>query len=410
MSTYLPTGKFCDRRRGVVAIQVGVMMVVLIGFAAMTVDVGTLYNTRADLQRTADAAALAGASAYTTDEMMSVRMETGGSGALGFVNDLILSRSTEYASLNPTFLASSTKTKVATSDITAGYLKLDSASEALHTNPQPWEFNAVHVMVRREADGLNGSIPLFFAPIFGKLVGESTASAVAVFDDRVSGFTPGDPGSANLLPFAVQEDIYDDQRQFTGGDQWAYDTTSQALPKNRVSDGPDDVREVKLYPWPLSGGGADGSGNFGFLNVGTENQGASAEANQILYGITPAEIEAEIGTPEPIFFDESGGDITYDISGSPGLTASHEAAVAQLMGQIVGFFIYSTFENPGANNVYTITGIRFGRVMHIDLKGNAAKPDYGFFIQPVSYDGGGLIIDPDAPSSNGQMGRLVLAR
>ena len=410
MSTYLRTGQFCSRRRGVVAIQVGVMMVVLIGFAAMTVDVGTLYNTRGDLQRTADAAALAGASAYTTDEMMSVRMETGGSEALTFVNNLILSRSTEYASMNPTFLASSTKTKVATSDINSGYLKLASASETMHTNPQPWEFNAVHVMVRREEGGLNGSVPLFFAPIFGKLVGESSASAVAVFDDRVTGFTPGTPGAANLLPFGIQQDIYDEQRTTTGGDQWAYDDTSLAAPNERVSNAPDSIREVKLYPWPLSGDGSDGSGNFGFLNVGTENQGASAEANQILYGITGAEINAEIGTPEPTFYGESGESVTYEITGSPGLTASHEAAISQLIGKVVGFFIYSTYTDPGANDIYTITGIRFGRVMHIDLKGNQSKPDYGFFIQPVSYSGGGLKIDPDAPSSNGQMGRLVLAR
>ena len=37
------------------------MLVVLIGFASLTIDVGYLYNVRAELQNTADAAALAGA-------------------------------------------------------------------------------------------------------------------------------------------------------------------------------------------------------------------------------------------------------------------------------------------------------------------------------------------------------------
>ena len=41
------------------------------GFASLTIDVGLLYNAKADLQRTADAAALAGASAYLTDAALA---------------------------------------------------------------------------------------------------------------------------------------------------------------------------------------------------------------------------------------------------------------------------------------------------------------------------------------------------
>ena len=58
-------GATCGRRRprrtrrGAVAAQVAVSLVVLLGFTALTVDVGHLYNARAELQRTADAAALA---------------------------------------------------------------------------------------------------------------------------------------------------------------------------------------------------------------------------------------------------------------------------------------------------------------------------------------------------------------
>ena len=48
-----------SRRRGVVAVLVAVILVTLLGFAALTVDVGAMYNARAELQRSADAAALA---------------------------------------------------------------------------------------------------------------------------------------------------------------------------------------------------------------------------------------------------------------------------------------------------------------------------------------------------------------
>ncbi|MHC4697259.1 MAG: pilus assembly protein TadG-related protein [Planctomycetota bacterium] len=46
-------------RRGVVLAFTLVTMTVLLGFAAMTIDVGMMYSIRAELQRTADAAALA---------------------------------------------------------------------------------------------------------------------------------------------------------------------------------------------------------------------------------------------------------------------------------------------------------------------------------------------------------------
>ena len=56
------------RRRGVVVVQVAVLLTVLLGFVALTVDVGLMYNTKAELQAAADAAALAGAAAPYNDD------------------------------------------------------------------------------------------------------------------------------------------------------------------------------------------------------------------------------------------------------------------------------------------------------------------------------------------------------
>lgn len=49
------------RQRGVVMIVLGVMLVVLIGFAGLAIDLGRTYLVRTELQNAADAAALAGA-------------------------------------------------------------------------------------------------------------------------------------------------------------------------------------------------------------------------------------------------------------------------------------------------------------------------------------------------------------
>ena len=50
-----------ETRRGVVLMVVVVSIVVLLGFAALVIDVGIMYNARADLQHAADATALAAA-------------------------------------------------------------------------------------------------------------------------------------------------------------------------------------------------------------------------------------------------------------------------------------------------------------------------------------------------------------
>ena len=47
------------RKRAIAVVVVVVLLPVLLGFAALTVDVGMIYNVRADLQRAADAGAMA---------------------------------------------------------------------------------------------------------------------------------------------------------------------------------------------------------------------------------------------------------------------------------------------------------------------------------------------------------------
>ncbi len=263
--TRTPSAK--RRRRAVVAVQVGVTLLVLIGMAALTIDVGQLYAARAELQRAADSATLAGASSYTTDLMMTVRQETGGSGALAGVKDLAISRVHQYSNLNMTL---GSPTIVESADIKTGWINLNSASEVIHDNPAPRDFNAVYVMARRmegEGEDSNGAVPLFFAPIFGRFMAESSASAVAVFDDRVSGFNTAAPNAANVLPFTVHRDAFY-QDVASGGDSYGYDDATGAV----VAAG-DGIREVRLFPYPLSGAGHTEGDGKGACRDGTSPRG-----------------------------------------------------------------------------------------------------------------------------------------
>ncbi|MGA2070592.1 MAG: VWA domain-containing protein [Sedimentisphaerales bacterium] len=62
------TTKIDVRRKGVVLVFVAIVLVCLIGIMALALDVGYLYNIKADLQVAVDDAALAGAGGLSTDQ------------------------------------------------------------------------------------------------------------------------------------------------------------------------------------------------------------------------------------------------------------------------------------------------------------------------------------------------------
>jgi Flp pilus assembly protein TadG len=141
------------RKRGAVAVLTVVMLVVLIGFASLTIDVGVMFNTRAELQNTADAAALAGA-----------QMLPDGAAAR--------QTAVEYANRN----SSRHGIVVANSDVVLGHW--DAAAAVFTPGGAP--VDAVHVLARcTESNG--NPLKLFFAPILGISQTDVSASATASF-------------------------------------------------------------------------------------------------------------------------------------------------------------------------------------------------------------------------------------
>ncbi|MHC4800203.1 MAG: hypothetical protein ACYTF1_26480, partial [Planctomycetota bacterium] len=60
----------------------------------------------------------------------------------------------------------------------------------------------------------------------------------------------------------------------------------------------------------------------------------------------------------------------------------------------------------GSNAIYTIVDIRFGRVVEVHLVGNNKR----IVIQPEAYQGPEVQTDPEAPHTNLEVARLMLAR
>ncbi len=142
------------RRRGVVAVMVMMMLVVLMGFAALSVDVGHLYNVRSQLQNTADAAAHA-AAAVLPDETAA------------------RNAAHQFAIAN----FDNCGTVLASADIQLG--NWDATQGTFSAGGAP--VNAIRVTTKQSKDTLN-PVKLMFASILGIHNADLSASAIAMIE------------------------------------------------------------------------------------------------------------------------------------------------------------------------------------------------------------------------------------
>jgi hypothetical protein len=169
-------------RRGVSLVIVAIFLFVLVGMSALAIDLGMLQKVRAEAQRAADAAALAGASAYLLD--LSVAAETTEAGH----------RARQAADTN--YMAG---------------IKIDSLSElTVWAIPESLK---IRVRVRR------ASVRTWFANIFGTYAVPVGAKAAAVADYA--------SGAKCVKPIALP-DLWDDagdmnnNRLPDAGETWQY--------------------------------------------------------------------------------------------------------------------------------------------------------------------------------------------
>jgi len=157
------------RRRGAVVVLVAVFLVALLGFAAITVDVGAMYNARNDLQRSADSAALAAAARLSDFD-------------LGDPIELARTAASQYVSANGVMGRSVTIDPNA--DVTFLRANFDAHANTFTFTPTQTLPDAVRVRVRLTDDSPNGPLSLFFAPVLGHTFANVSADAVAMMVPR----------------------------------------------------------------------------------------------------------------------------------------------------------------------------------------------------------------------------------
>lgn len=187
-------------QQGVVAIQVALFLVVLLGFAALAIDIGRALVVRNELQNAADAAALAG-----------VNQLTGLVAAPGTVAPAGVWNSADGAAQSSvgTSITANHANGVAlltAQQIQVGYWNAQgspSGMQATTITPGQYDFPAVQVTVSLSDKHNGGPLSLVLAPVLGIKTMDISATATAAVA------TPGSTASANnLFPLAISQCLY----------------------------------------------------------------------------------------------------------------------------------------------------------------------------------------------------------
>jgi len=369
-------------RRGQVVAMVAISMTTLVGFAALAIDVGLLYQTRTELQRTADAAALAAAWELVQDES---RLQ--GDVGVSLAADDSRTRAVALAARNPVLSGAlqldRNDVNASDGDIVFGYLA-EPANQATSLLPcVDTRTNAVQVIARRSVVR-NGPVPLLFASIFGLSSSNVSASAVAAYEGGVVGFrvTP-ETGNAGVLPMTLRDTIWNGLQSgtYSIGDNYAYDPVTK-----QVTPGQDGIQELNLFP----GAGEDQlpPGNFGTVDIGPDNNSASDLARQIREGISQADMDAIGGSLE------LGPDGVLYLNGDTGVSAGIKDDLAAIVSQARTIPIFSDVVGNGNNATFSVVAWAGVRIMDVKLTG-AMNKKY-VVIQPAVVVDDTAITDPSA--------------
>jgi Flp pilus assembly protein TadG len=346
------------RRSGNILVLFAVFLTGLIGTVAFSIDTGYIALTKTRLQRTADAAALAGAEMTAT--------------VPGQTQDptAIKNEVKKFANLNSPDLT------ILDSDIvlcryTPYYAAGSRLSYDLTTKPA----NAVRVTMRRDSTA-NNPLGLFFAPVIGTRSVELSATAFA-YIMPAAGILPQAP----VIPYAVQANYYYtaigqtglngvDNKKITVADNYIVNPGTY-----QVTAGHDGINEVMLF--------SDASisnpkpGNFGSINIGSASNSATALQNQVLYGPTVSDFT------NPDFVTNVAADgalyVPFNTTGDPGLSTTVKSSFDAITGQPRIIPLYDTTTLTGTNTVFHIISYAGVVVVNVDFTGSPKK----IWVQPA---------------------------
>jgi Flp pilus assembly protein TadG len=379
---YAPFHSRPTQRRGNVIVLTAVLLSALLAMVAFSVDLGYVFVARAELQRTADSAAIAAAW-----ELVDATAKSAPSSLENIPKARIIAAN--YAGYNPVCakspLVDANAGNAATGDLVFGYLAQPTLPGQPLDLQQLDKANAVQVSVRRTS-AMNGEVPLFFGRVMGRAGIANQAQATAAVASEFVGFrTPAGGGNLDLLPFALDVDTWNGMLAGGGADKWTR-SWDDATKKWTVKSGGDGVREVNLFPQ-----GTGSPGNRGTIDIGGSNNSTKDIARQITDGVSSEDLAHHGGE---LKFNDNG---KLFLNGDTGISAGVKDELASIKGQPRIIPIFEKVSGPGNNASYTI--IKFVGVTILDEKLTGSMNSKAVTIQPAFVVTGGGIPGNETQSS-----------
>ena len=366
----LPREQGQSDRRGTAIILAVVMLLVVLGIAAFTVDYGLLNVTKGQMQNAADSAAHAA---------MQELVQGVGPGA---------TISSPVASANAGSKAESMVQRFRTGDVNNTALAADrdvrfgqrSWNSTTNQWVQKWgttPYNMVEVTVRR-TKAVDAPLGAVFSRVFGNDSFDLEAKAVASVAPA-TGFTlpAGSASTIKILPIALDlttwNNLLDQILEKTANgfqDQHHYDANAET-----VSSGADRIPEVNMYPDANS---TLPPGNRGTVDLGSPNNSTNDLMRQIELGVNSDDLS--YFPNNKIQFNDQG--FLY-LNGDTGISAGIESSLKAIIGEVGAIPIFISVSGPGNNAQYTIVKFVGVRVMAVKLTGGPTQRYLR--VQPAPY-------------------------
>ncbi len=357
-----------NTRRGAIAILTAILSIVLVGMVAFCVDLGYVLSAKEELQRSADATAMA--TCWEYGQKLSQGYGASDATALARLTAV------QYASLNPVtghaMVVDGNTSNDPSGDVVFGYISDFSNSASTLDTGTPANYNAVRVSMAKNSSA-NGEVPYFFARVFG-LTGQALRSeATAAIVRNMKGFqAPADGSNLELLPFALDLDTWTNLVNGNSTDKYRWNSETE-----QIESGADGKVEVNLYPQ-----GTGSPGNRGTVDIGGSNNSTCDIARQILDGVSAQDL-ADLG--KPLEFDSCG---KLGLNGDTGISAGVKDELAAIKGQPRVIPVFESVSGNGNNADYTIVKWQGIRIMAVKLTGSMSQKHVTIQVAPVLAKGG----------------------
>ena len=379
------------QEKGAVLVLVAVCLTMCMLMLSLALDFGLVVLTKSELQSAADSAALAAAAQLMDEDLI-----------YGFADqedDIIVARdfAEQFAGLNNagnvSLLIDRNDANYISGGIVVGYINDPFDCNSPFETSSVSNYNSVQVEVCL-TENLNGPLELFFGGVTGMHTIETAAQTTATLEDRIVGFSVAEDAHLNILPFSVDVNEWDAvfsvayNPSETIEDRFGITLASisfNLIPSLVSTFVVSTPRTLKIFPNDL-----DAPGNFGTIDIGSDNNSTCELLDDIRHGPSYEDIELIGGLT--LTDDNGDGIFTKWFNGNTGVSSVLRVAIEDIIGEPRILSLHRQVLYTGNNAEFEVC--RYVAVKVVDLKMTGALTERYIEVEPIQFIAREAIVDP----------------